>query len=235
MPTWERMWDDFVQEETRLAAKASGQQQTVQGVEDLSLWTKGKKKIGRGGRKGPKFGAPSQGGESSSNGQKRDMSTVRCFACGEMGHYAGQCPKKKKKQQDVLGAITEEKEFNDQFARECAFVTTLSAITPSSTRWGDQVDKDRLTHSSDSEGDETQCPWTASEWVTGPHSIATVSEQPSRQRVGATASVHQRMISRSSRAPQRLEPHIASETGRSGSGSTSGGGDLARGQVHDSW
>jgi hypothetical protein len=25
MPTWERMWDDFVQEETRLVAKASGQ------------------------------------------------------------------------------------------------------------------------------------------------------------------------------------------------------------------
>ena len=26
MPTWERMWDDFVQEETRLVAEASGQQ-----------------------------------------------------------------------------------------------------------------------------------------------------------------------------------------------------------------
>jgi hypothetical protein len=163
------------------------------------------------------------------------MSTVRCFACGEMGHYAGQCPKKKKKQQDVLGATAEKIEFSDQFARECAFVTTLFAITPSSTRWGDRVDEDRLTHSSDSEGDETQCPWTSSEWVTGPPSIATVSEQPSRQRVGATASVHQRLMRRSSRAPRRLEPHIASETGRSGSRSTSGGGDLARGQVHDFW
>jgi hypothetical protein len=56
-------------------------------------------------------------------------------------------------------------------------VTTLSTITPSSTRWGDRVEEDRLTHSSDSEGDETQCPWTSSEWVTGPPSIATVSEQ----------------------------------------------------------
>jgi hypothetical protein len=27
MPTWERMWDDFVQEETRLVAEASGQHQ----------------------------------------------------------------------------------------------------------------------------------------------------------------------------------------------------------------
>jgi len=43
------------------------------------------------------------------------------------------------------------------------------------------------------------------------------------------------MRRRSSRASQRLEPHMAYETGRSGSGSTSGGSDLARGQVDDSW
>jgi hypothetical protein len=47
------------------------------------------------------------------------MSTVRCFACGEMGHYAGQCPKKKKKQQDVSAATAKEIEFNDQFVRVC--------------------------------------------------------------------------------------------------------------------
>jgi hypothetical protein len=58
MPTWERLWDDFVQEETRLISEASGQQQTLQGDEDLALWTKGKKKTDRGGRQGPKFGAP---------------------------------------------------------------------------------------------------------------------------------------------------------------------------------
>jgi hypothetical protein len=212
-------------------------------VKELALWTKGKKKTGHGGRQGPKTGVQPQrsggGAESSSgqgNSQGRDMSTVRCFACGEMGHYAGQCPKKKKKkQQDGSAATAEEIEFSDQFARECAFITTLSTITPSSISWGDRVDEDRLNHSSDSKGDQTQCPWTDSEWVTGPPSIATVSEQPSRQRVGATASVHQRMMRRSSRAPQRLEPHMAYETGRSGSGSTSGGGDLARGQVDDSW
>jgi hypothetical protein len=55
----------------------------------------------------------------------------------------------------VLAATAEEIEFNDQFARECAFVTTLSAITPYSTRWGDRVDEDRLMHNSDSEGDQT--------------------------------------------------------------------------------
>jgi hypothetical protein len=52
IPTRERMWDDFVQEDIRLAAKASGQQQQqlVFGVEDLALWRKGKKKIDCGGR-----------------------------------------------------------------------------------------------------------------------------------------------------------------------------------------
>jgi hypothetical protein len=67
-----------------------------------------------------------------------------------MGHYAGQCPKKKKKQYDVLRATTEELEFKEKLARECAFVTTLSAITPSSTRWGGRVEEDRPTHNSDS-------------------------------------------------------------------------------------
>jgi hypothetical protein len=70
MPTWERMWDDFIQEEIRLVAEASRQQQqqqTVSGDEELALWIKGKKNIGRGGRQGPKFGAPPQGGERSNN------------------------------------------------------------------------------------------------------------------------------------------------------------------------
>jgi hypothetical protein len=115
---------------------------------------------------------------------------VRCFACGEMGHYAGQCPKKKKKQQDVSATTTKEITFSDRFARECAFMTNLSAITPSNIRWGDRVEEYRLTHSSDSEGEQTQCPWTSSEWVTGPPMIASVSEQPNRQRVGATTSEH---------------------------------------------
>jgi hypothetical protein len=71
--------------------------QLVLGDEDLSLWKNGNNKTGRGGRQSPKFGSPPQGGESNISGKKRDISTVRCFACGELGHYKGQCPKKKKK------------------------------------------------------------------------------------------------------------------------------------------
>jgi hypothetical protein len=81
------------------------------------------------------------------------MSTVRCFACGEMGHYVGQCPKKKKKKQDGMAATTEE-EFATQFARECAFVSfCLSVDTPFNVRWADRVEEVPLTQSIDSEGD----------------------------------------------------------------------------------
>jgi hypothetical protein len=127
MPTWERMWDDFVQEETRLVEEASGQrqqqqQQSGQGDEDLALWTKGKKKVDRGGRQGPKFGAPPQGGGGeSNNGQKRDMSKVKCFVCKKLGHYVGQCPNTKKKRGGTA-ATAKEAKFQTHFERECAFI-----------------------------------------------------------------------------------------------------------------
>jgi hypothetical protein len=56
-------------------------------------------------------------------------------------------------------------------------MTTLFAITPYNIRWGDRVGEDRLTHNNDSEGEQTQCPWTSLEWVTGPPMLASVLEQ----------------------------------------------------------
>jgi hypothetical protein len=67
-----------------------------------------------------------------------------------MADYAGKCPKKKNKQQDVLAVTTEDVEFDEQFVRECAFSTTLYVVTPSRIRWGDNVEDDLLTHTSDS-------------------------------------------------------------------------------------
>jgi hypothetical protein len=126
MPTWERMCDDFVQEETRLVAKAFGQRQQQQhlgkGDEDLALWTKGKKKDGCGARQGPKFGAPPQGGGGErSNCQKRYMNKVKCFVYRKMGHYIGQFTNRKKKKGGTA-ATAEKAEFQTQFERECAFV-----------------------------------------------------------------------------------------------------------------
>jgi len=50
IPTWEILWDDFVQEETRLISETSRHQKQLQGDEDITLWTKGKKKTDKGGR-----------------------------------------------------------------------------------------------------------------------------------------------------------------------------------------
>jgi hypothetical protein len=148
MPTWERMWDDFVQEEIKLAAEASGQhqqqQQIGQGEEDLALWTKGKK-VGRGGRQGPKFGAPPQGsgGGESSSGQRRDMSKVKCFVCKKFGHYVGQCPNKKKKKGGTA-ATAEEIDFQTQFQRECAFLICCTSVETASSIW--YIDSEASSH-----------------------------------------------------------------------------------------
>jgi hypothetical protein len=39
MPTCERLWDDFVQEELRCNSRSSGQQHTPKGDADLAFWT----------------------------------------------------------------------------------------------------------------------------------------------------------------------------------------------------
>jgi hypothetical protein len=105
------------------------------------------------------------------------MITVRFFACGEMGHYAGQCPKKKKKkQQDVSAATSEELEFDTQFEREYEFTSSLSIVTPSNIRWGERFEEKLLTHSSDSEGAQSQVSSIPSlEGVIGPPGTTSVS------------------------------------------------------------
>jgi hypothetical protein len=141
LPTWERMWDDFVQEQIRLASEAFGQrqqqqQQTGQGEEDLALWAKSKKKVGRGGRQGPKTGGLPQrsGGAKSNSGQGRDMSKVKCFVCKKFGHYAGQCPNRKKKKGGTA-ATAEETDFQTQFQKECAFHVCCSSVEYSPHIW----------------------------------------------------------------------------------------------------
>jgi hypothetical protein len=50
MPNWERLWDDFVQEELRSSSGYSRQQCITEDDEDLALWSKDKKKVGKGAR-----------------------------------------------------------------------------------------------------------------------------------------------------------------------------------------
>jgi hypothetical protein len=61
------------------------------------------------------------------------MSKVKCFACKKMGHYAGQCPNRKKK----LGGTTTttNEEFQAQFERECAFLICCTLVKTTPNIW----------------------------------------------------------------------------------------------------
>ena len=80
LPSWDKVCDDFVQEETRRGLLLCSGSISRQDEEDVALTTKGKKK----NKKGPK-----KGGAKQQDRQKKDLSTVKCFACHKMGHYAG--------------------------------------------------------------------------------------------------------------------------------------------------
>lgn len=67
-PNWERLWDDFVQEEIRENALQSKQLKGAESEENVALVVKGKGK----GKKSFKI----------------DISKVRFFACNNYGHYA---------------------------------------------------------------------------------------------------------------------------------------------------
>ena len=65
LPDWTRLWDDFVQEETREGTFQNGTQSSE---ENVALLIKGK---GKGGKK-----------------REKDLSKVRCYNCNKFGHYA---------------------------------------------------------------------------------------------------------------------------------------------------
>jgi hypothetical protein len=121
LPGWERLWDDFVQEETR-RGYVHGSSSTGHEEENVALATTSKKKF----RKGPK------GGQKPKGEGKKDMSKVKCFACHKFGHYAGQCPNKKKKQ---TAASAEVEEFSTKFDKEFSLIACLSSRTTTPDTW----------------------------------------------------------------------------------------------------
>ena len=72
-----RLWEEFSQEEARIAAR-----EEKMGSEDQSLTVHSKKE-----RRKPHY---SKGKSSHS---KKDLSRFRCYTCDEKGHFDKDCPK----------------------------------------------------------------------------------------------------------------------------------------------
>ena len=85
-----RLWDDFTQEEIREGAL--GGQVSEEMEQNVALAAKSKNK------------------------KKKDLSHIKCYHCGQWGHYATKCPEKKivKTERDV-GASTVVEEYAKKF------------------------------------------------------------------------------------------------------------------------
>jgi hypothetical protein len=102
----------------------TGQPAKVEDEENLALAGKGKFR----GKKGP------SGGQTSKGEKKKDFSKVKCFACHKPGHFASQCPNKKKgnkKSQMAASASTEVDEFAARFENEFSLIACLSSSASS--------------------------------------------------------------------------------------------------------
>jgi hypothetical protein len=121
LPSWECLWDDFVQEET-WRGYVHGSSSTGHEEENVALSTTSKKMF----KKVPK------GGQKPNGEGKKDMRKVKCFSCHKFGHYARQCPNKKKKQ---IAASTEVEEFSTKFDKEFFLIACLSSRTTTPDTW----------------------------------------------------------------------------------------------------
>ena len=120
LPSWDRLWTDFTQEEFRLSLVngANKSQKSEVEQENVALAGKGKAKKGS-----------SKGTNSQSEKKKKDLSKVKCFGCHEYGHYVSDCPERKKAKKQVAASASAEDlstRMEDEFALIACMVSSTS-------------------------------------------------------------------------------------------------------------
>ena len=94
-PRWEKLWDDFIQEETR--DEALRRQQSKGGeIEENVVFNVKSKKITK----------------------KKYLSKIVCFHCKQFRHYAPECPEKKGKVEKDTTTSTSVEEYVAKFEQE---------------------------------------------------------------------------------------------------------------------
>ena len=119
MPNWDEMWAALKQEELRRdllkvklgrSSSSSGSKPKVEEEDNTTLTSKG---------------------QQGQQRRKKDVSKVKCFKYGKMGHYASQCPLKKKDKDEkhdskvAAAKIEQEEEF------------AMTTKIPPGGRWAD--------------------------------------------------------------------------------------------------
>jgi hypothetical protein len=79
LPNSERLWDDCIQEETRMESKANNKGGGGENLALVGQTNKGRDK-GPNKRKGKS--------EVSTSQPKKDLNKIKCFICHKHGHYA---------------------------------------------------------------------------------------------------------------------------------------------------
>ena len=100
---WSRLWNDVTQEEIREGAL--GGQVSEEMEQNVALAAKCKNK------------------------KKKDLSQIKCYHCGQLGHNSTKCPEKKivKTERDVVSSTVVE-EFATKFEEEFSLVSIDSSI-----------------------------------------------------------------------------------------------------------